>query len=169
MSANICLIVAHSRNRVIGRDGDLPWHLSEDLKFFKAKTMGKPIIMGRKTFESIGKALPGRTSIVVSRDTEFMSEGVLTVSAVEEAIEVGRDIAHMQDQEEVMVIGGAQIYGQALGLADRIYLTEVDAEVDGDVFFPKLEGLWEEVERSEVQVDEKSGVAFSWVTLNRTQ
>lgn len=145
----------------------MPWHLSEDLKFFKRVTMGKPVIMGRKTFQSIGKALPGRTNIVVTRDLSFEAEDVLVVSSVDEALHVARDVAHMQAADEIMVIGGAEIYGQSLPYADRLYVTEIDAEVDGDTFFPVPEGAWMEVERSSRLTDAKSGLAFSFVTLER--
>jgi dihydrofolate reductase len=168
MDAKVALIVAQSDNRVIGQGGDLPWHLPEDLKFFKRTTLGKPIIMGRKTFQSIGKPLPERINIVVTRDRSFQAEGVVVVPSVEEALNVGTDLAHIGDTDEVMVIGGGEIYQATLPLADRIYLTQVHIEIEGDVFFPELDAeVWEEVERSEVQSDTKTGFTYSWLTLER--
>ena len=168
MVIRVALIVAQSDNRVIGRAGDLPWHLSEDLKFFKRTSMGKPIIMGRKTFASIGKPLPGRVNIVITRDKGFDAEGMVVTASIEEALEAGMDAARDSDTDEIMVIGGGEIYRAALPLADRIYLTEVHGTIDGDTLFPTLEKeVWQEVERSEVQVDEKTGAKFSWVVLDR--
>lgn len=169
MDAKLALIVAYSKNRVIGKDGKMPWHLSEDLKFFKRTTMDKPIIMGRKTFQSIGKALPGRTNIVVTRDASFEAEDVIVVPSLDEARHVAVDIAHMQGADEIMVIGGAEIYGQTLPFADRLYVTEIDAEIEGDAFFPVPEGKWAESERSKPILDEKSGYKFTFVTLDRAQ
>lgn len=134
----LSLIVAMSTNRTIGINNALPWHLPNDLKYFKQATMGKPIVMGRKTFESIGKPLPGRRNIVISRDLSYQAEGVDVVSSLEHAIELGESIAMINGQEEVMVIGGAQIYELALEEADRLYITHVDANVEGDAFFPEV-------------------------------
>jgi dihydrofolate reductase len=128
----LSLIVAMARDRVIGRDGKLPWHLSADLKRFKALTMGHHIVMGRKTWESIGRPLPGRTSVVVTRNASYAAAGAHVAASFDSALA----LAH--DDSEVFVIGGGQIYRQALPLADRIYLTEVDAEYPGDTFFPAL-------------------------------
>jgi len=129
----ISLIVAVSANNVIGVAGDLPWHLPEDLKRFKDITMGKPMIMGRATFESIGRALPGRQSIVMSRRADFVAAGCDVVSSGKEAL------ARAGDVEEVMVIGGGAVYEKFLPAADRIYLTRVHTEVDGDTFFPEID------------------------------
>ena len=129
----ISLIVAASTNNVIGLNGGLPWHLAEDLKRFKATTMGKPLIMGRATFASIGRALPGRKSIVMSRQPGFKAEGCEVAASVEEAIACAGNV------EEVMVIGGGKIYALFLPIATRIYLTRVDAHIDGDTFFPTLD------------------------------
>ena len=128
----ISLIVAASTNNVIGVDGALPWHLPEDLKRFKEITMGKPMIMGRGTWESIGRALPGRTSIVVTRQQGYEAPGAIVVGNVDAAIEAAGDV------DEIMVIGGGEIYRQTLARADRIYLTRINAEVDGDTRFPAL-------------------------------
>jgi dihydrofolate reductase len=168
MDVKIALIVAQSQNRVIGRDGDMPWHLTEDLKFFKRTTMGKPIVMGRKTFASIGKPLPGRVNIVITRDPDFKFEGVLIARSLEEGISMGRDAAKENGVEEVMVIGGGEIYRGAMAQADRVYLTQVHAEVSGETFFPEIDpSQWREAERSEVQVDQASGLEFTWMTWDR--
>lgn len=161
------MIVAMDRNRVIGKGNALPWKLSGDMKFFKQTTMGKPVIMGRKTFESIGKALPGRANIVVTRDPDFDAEGIEPVETIEIALKAGRTVAAITGTEEVVVIGGSQIYEALLPETTRIYLTEVDMEVGGDAFFPELDASWKEVERSEVKTDEKSGVKYSFVTLQK--
>lgn len=135
----LSLIVAMSTNRTIGINNSLPWHLPNDLKYFKQATMGKPIVMGRKTFESIGKPLPGRRNIVISRDPSYQAEGIDVVTSLEDAISLGEDICLVNGQEEVMVIGGAQIYELALEKADRLYITHVDANVEGDAFFPEVD------------------------------
>ena len=133
----LSLIVAMARNRVIGRDGKVPWHLSADLKRFKALTMGHHIIMGRKTWESIGRPLPGRISVVVTRHPAYAAPGAYPVDSLNSALKMA------QHDTEVFVIGGGEIYREALPLADRIYLTEVDAEFAGDTFFPALSpGEW---------------------------
>jgi dihydrofolate reductase len=129
----ISIIVAASANNVIGVDGELPWRLPEDLKRFKEITMGKPMIMGRATFDSIGRALPGRTNIVLTRLTDFVAEGCEVVDGVEAALDAAGDA------EEVMIIGGGEIYRQFLPQADRIYLTRVQAEITGDTRFPELD------------------------------
>lgn len=143
---DIAIIVAAARNNVIGKDNQLPWRLPDDLKHFKATTLGKPVIMGRKTHESIGRALPGRLNIVVSRSAPKTREGQLVwVNSVEEALTLaGREQPQV---EEVMVMGGEQIYRQSLPMADRVYLTRVDTDVDGDAWFPELaDSEWQLVE-----------------------
>jgi dihydrofolate reductase len=133
--SRIALVVAVSRNGVIGREGGLPWHLSSDLKLFKRITLGKPIIMGRKTWESLPrKPLPGRTNIVISRADDFKAEGAVVVSSVKSALAQ----AESQNPEEVAVIGGGEIYNLFLPIADRIYRTDVDLDVEGDTYFPAL-------------------------------
>ena len=142
----LCLIVAVSRNGVIGRDNQLPWHLPEDLKFFKTVTMGKPILMGRKTFESIGRPLPGRTNIVITRDPDWHSLGVEVAGSLEAALQLGEKACSAVGEEEVMVIGGEQIYRMTLPAADRLYLTQVDADVEGDAYFPEVDfGQWQQI------------------------
>lgn len=157
----ISLIVAVAENGVIGRDGDLPWRIPADLRFFKETTMGKPIVMGRKTFESIGRALPGRTNIVISRDSSFAADDIVVVGDLEAALVVAGDVP------EVMVIGGAQVYALALPRADRIYLTEVHAAPVGDVGFPELDpGVWRETSRTE-HGSEDGVPGYAFVTLER--
>ena len=137
----LSLIVATANNNAIGRNNELPWHLPQDLKYFKSVTLGKPVIMGRKTFESIGKPLPGRTNIVVTRQKDWKFAGVLVAKSVEEALTIGQQFRNEQNNlaEEIMVIGGAEIYRHALPIADRVYLTRIDANVDGaDAYFPEL-------------------------------
>ena len=156
-----------ARNRVIGRNGDLPWQLPADLRHFKSVTMGKPIIMGRKTFESIGRPLPGRKNIVVTRRANFISDGVLISNNLTAAIALGKAIASEDNVDEIMVIGGGEIYAKALSDADRLYLTEVHADIDGDTFFPALDrGLWREKSRNSHSADgDKPG--FDFILLER--
>ncbi|MDG1819661.1 MAG: dihydrofolate reductase [Porticoccaceae bacterium] len=142
----ISLIVAVSRNGVIGIDNQLPWHLPEDLKYFKSVTMGKPIIMGRKTFDSIGRPLPGRTNIVITRDSSWQAEGVEVAQTLAQAMTLGGLACANAGVDEAMVIGGEQIYRMTLPAADRLYLTEVQAEVEGDAFFPEFDAnQWQQV------------------------
>lgn len=158
----VALILAMSDNNVIGDKLQIPWHLPKDLRFFKRTTLGKPVIMGRKTFESIGKALPGRQNIVLSKDPEFEAEGAIVVSDLESALWAAADV------DEVMIIGGAQIYKTALPLADRIYLTEVHADLDGDIVLDwALEPDFSEVSREEHQADAKHAYPYSFVVLDR--
>src|SRR3546814_10388241 len=137
----IAFVVAMDRNRVIGRAGALPWRIPADLKFFKAVTMGKPVVMGRKTWQSIGRALPGRANIVVSRDPDFRSEGAAAASSLDAALDRARAIARPAGVAEVMVIGGAEIYALALPRADRLYITEVQAEVRSEEHTSELQSL----------------------------
>jgi dihydrofolate reductase len=158
----IALIAALARNGVIGRDNQLPWRLSADLQRFKHLTMGKPIVMGRKTWASLGRPLPGRRNIVVTRDTSFRADGCVVVHSIDAALDAAAD------SEEVMIIGGAELYAQALPRADRLYLTEVRADVDGDVCFPQIESAdWIEVERRSCQADEKNEYDVDFVVLDR--
>lgn len=169
MDVLVSMIVAMADNRCIGKGNALPWRISEDLKFFKSVTMGKPVIMGRKTFQSIGKALPGRANIVITRNPEPFEddETIEPVESIDLALRAGRMVASITGTEEVVVIGGSQIYEACLGEATRIYLTEVHTTIDGDAFFPELGPEWKEVERSERLHDEKSGLDFTFVTLER--
>ncbi len=144
----VAMIAARSRNGVIGVDNQMPWHLPEDLRFFKRKTQGKPLVMGRKTFDSIGRPLPGRLNIVVTRSETFHPSGVEVCHDLEDALALADQRAQESGAEEIMVIGGAQIYTQALSLAQRLYLTEIALELDGDACFPAVDAAaWQEVER----------------------
>ena len=128
----ISIIAAMANNRVIGKDNKMPWHLPEDLKHFKSITMNKPILMGRKTYESIGRALPGRLNIILTRDDTFTADGCVVVSSIEEAFH----IVNIHDADELFIIGGENIYSQFMHIADNLYLTLIDLDVEGDTFFP---------------------------------
>jgi len=158
----ISIIVAVSTNNVIGRQGELPWRLSDDLKHFKAVTMGKPIIMGRKTWESIGRPLPGRQNIVITRQPGFEAHGCDVVMSIEEGIIAAGDV------EEVMVIGGSQAYDLVLPVAERLYLTRVHAEIEGDAFFPEIdENQWGLISDEPHDADETNEHPFSFRTYRR--
>lgn len=164
----LSMIAALARNGVIGRDNQLPWHLPNDLKFFKATTMGKPIIMGRKTFESIGRPLPGRSNIVVSRDPNLLHEGVQVAGSVDEAVKLAEKIALRDGADEVMVIGGAQLYEHYLPQADKLYLTRVYAVIEGDAYFPVFdEKEWLEVSRENFQASGDNPFDYSFVIMSR--
>ena len=162
MTTRITLIAALARNGVIGVGNRMPWHISEDLRRFKALTMGHPVVMGRKTFASIGKALPGRENIVISRSRDLDAPGCRVVNTLEAALAVAGGAA------EVFVIGGAEIYGLALPLADRLELTEVDVAIDGDAHFPEWErSAWREVARESRSTEGPEGLRFDFVTYER--
>jgi dihydrofolate reductase len=165
----IALIVAMAHARVIGRDNGLPWHLTEDLRHFKALTMGKPIVMGRRTWESIGRPLPGRTSIVVSTNPALaLPDGVLRAATLDEALAEARRVAVRDGVDELMVIGGAAVYAAALPQATRIYLTEIDLDAAGDAFFPPLEaGAWRATAREEGRGKAEPGLRYRFLTLER--
>jgi len=147
----LSMIVAHANNRVIGKNNDMPWHLPADLAYFKKTTLGKPIIMGRKTYESIGRPLPGRKNIVISRDSDYQAAGVEVVNSVEAAL------ALVSDSEEVMVIGGGAIYQHCLGAAQRLYITHIDADIAGDTYFPEYDlDIWHKVDSTIRLGDEKN-------------
>lgn len=151
----VALIVAMAKNRVIGVEGNLPWYLPEDLKFFKRMTQAKPLVMGRKTFTSIGKPLPNRLNIIVTRNDEFAHEGVRVRHDLPAALALADQHATIEAAEEIMVMGGGEIYRQALPFAQRLYVTEVDVEVDGDTTFPELDSQeWQEVQREAGQPSE---------------
>ena len=158
----ISLILAMGRNRAIGRDNQLPWHLPADLAHFKATTLGKPILMGRKTWESIGKALPGRLNIVLTRQAGYLAEGATVVSSIDDAISV------CGSADELMVIGGAGVYQAVLPSAQKIYLTLVDQDFEGDTFFPELdEQEWHEEAREDYQADDKNPHDYSFRVLRK--
>lgn len=156
----LSIIAAVARNRVIGSENRLPWRLPEDLRHFKRLTLGHHLIMGRKTFESIGRPLPGRVSVILTRDTGYQAEGCLSAGSV------GAALKACGDDPEVFVVGGAEIYAQFLPLADRLYLTEIDADFAGDAFFPAFDrSQWAEIGRESHVSD--TGLAFAFVTYQR--
>lgn len=158
----IAFVVARDRNGVIGKGGALPWRLPDDMKHVRALTIGKPLIMGRRTYESIGKPLPDRTNIVLTRDPAFRAEGVKVASTPEEAL------ALAGDAPEVIVFGGAEVFARFLPMTDRIYLTEVETDAAGDTYFPALDPRqWRETERTEHPADAKHAYPFRFVTLER--
>jgi len=164
----LSLVCALASNRTIGINNQLPWHLPRDLAHFKAVTMGHPIIMGRKTFDSIGRPLPGRPNIVVSRQSEWGREGVTVVNNLAGAIACASEVAQSAGQREIMLIGGASLYKQALPLAQRLYLTEVHADIPGDAFFPAFSSdEWPEVSREEWPADDKNSLACAFVVYER--
>jgi len=164
----ISLIVAVAENGVIGANGALPWRLSADLKTFRRLTLGKPIIMGRRTFQSLKKALDGRDNIVVSRDPYFEAAGASVVESVSDALTLARTLAITRGGDEIMVIGGAEVFRAALPVADRIYWTEVHAGPEGDVFFPEIDlSEWTEVAREALAPSEKDDVTATLKTLER--
>ena len=164
----ISIIVATAFDGVIGKDNQLLWKLSADLKQFRLLTTGHSVIMGRKTFESIGRALPNRTNIVVSRQSNFVSvEGVLQANSLEKAIEIAKNA---DGNEEIFIIGGGNIYEQALKITDKVYLTEVKTSIEGDTYFPKLNPEdWQEISRISHQKDEKNEYDFDFVELKKIQ
>jgi dihydrofolate reductase len=157
----LSVIAAVARNGVIGRDNDLPWRLPEDLKRFRALTMGHHIIMGRKTYDSLGRLLPGRSTVIVSRNPDYAVPGAIVAGSLKQALQACGD-----DDEEVFVIGGAQLYREALPLADRLYLTWIEQDFEGDAHFPPLDiGQWHEAGREAgISVD---GLGYSFVTYDR--
>ena len=161
----IALIVAVAENGVIGRDGKLPWRIPEDMKWFKARTEGRPLIMGRKTWESFPKRpLPGRTNIVITRDASYKAEGGVVVTSLAAAL----DVAYGEEPEEIMVIGGAEIYRAALPLARRIYLTSVHGEIAGDTHFPVLDRAdWNETIVGVYPSSETRPIGYSFIILDK--
>lgn len=156
----LAIIVAMARNRVIGIDNKLPWHLPGDLKYFKGLTMGHHIIMGRKTYESIGRPLPGRTTVIVTRDPGYTQEGCLVAHSLEEAVRLA------EGDGEVFFVGGSSLYEQVLPLVGRMYITEIQADFDGDAHFPAFDrGAWREVSRHHRHSDD--GLAFDYVVYER--
>ena len=168
-SLPVSLIVAATRNQVIGQDNQMPWHLPDDLRYFKQRTLGKPIIMGRKTWESLGRPLPGRLNIVISRQNDIALEGAEVFTDLAQAIQRGQEWATEQGVAEVMVIGGGQIYQQALELAQRVYLTRIDLELAGDTFFPVLDAQqWQQIDaQSHPAQNQEPGYTFE--VWQRTQ
>ena len=167
----IALIVAMAENGVIGRNNKLPWHLPEDLRYFKKVTMGKPIVMGRKTFASIGKALPGRTNIVISRQSDLsLPEGVRLASTIEKAVDIAEAVGLIDGVDEIMVIGGEEIYKLFLPQATRLYLTQVHAEVDGDAWFSGYNpDEWQLISQQDYDATENNPYPYSFCVLERKQ
>ncbi|RDH89153.1 MAG: type 3 dihydrofolate reductase [endosymbiont of Seepiophila jonesi] len=161
-SPTISLIWAMAENRVIGRNNQLPWHLSADLQHFKRLTLGKPIVMGRKTWESLPGLLPKRQHIVVTGNRGYRAEGALVVHSIDEAVAAAGDV------QEIMIVGGGAFYAQMLPRADRLYLTLVHTEVEGDAWFPEFDlSAWREVGREDFSADKKNRFAYSFITLER--
>lgn len=158
----ISLIVAMDRNGVIGKDGNLPWRLSSDLQHFRKITMGKPIVMGRKTHESISRPLPGRENVIITRDKDYVAKDCTVLNSLECVY------ARFHDLDEIMIMGGADLYQQTIDKAQRIYLTEVHADLEGDTWFPQFDReQWEEVERYDFRADEKNEYDYSFVILEK--
>ena len=158
----ISIIVAIGNNLVVGKDNKLPWNLPADLAHFKRETLGKPVIMGQRTFESIGKPLPGRTNVILTLDKTFCFPGCIVANSIDEALD------KLKDFEEVMIIGGVSIYKQFLPLADRMYLTLIKGDFDGDAFFPEFDWAdWEEKERIDNVPDKDNPYPYSFLILQR--
>ncbi|MEH0666833.1 type 3 dihydrofolate reductase [Vibrio scophthalmi] len=157
----ISMIAAMAQDRVIGKDNQMPWHLPADFAWFKRCTMGKPVVMGRKTYQSIGRPLPGRTNIVISRDSSLSIEGVTVVASIEQALAVAGDV------EEVMIIGGGSIYQHCLAQTDKLYLTFIDAKVEGDTQFPDWGDAYQETYREAYAADEKNRYDMQFVVLEK--
>ncbi|NOJ16111.1 type 3 dihydrofolate reductase [Vibrio jasicida] len=157
----ISMIAAMADNRIIGKDNQMPWHLPADFAWFKRCTMGKPVVMGRKTYESIGRPLPGRLNIVISRDTSLSIEGVTTVTSIEQALEVAGD------SEEVMIIGGGAIYAACLAIANKLYVTHIEAEIEGDTQFPDWGNEFKETHSEAYQADEKNAYNMRFTVLEK--
>lgn len=158
----ISMIAAMSENNVIGKDGEMPWHLPGDLKFFKQTTKGHSVVMGRKTFESIGRPLPNRRNIVLTRSEDFSAEGIEVIHTFSEMDKL------VKDEEEFFVIGGATIYEQLLPLADRLYITIIHETFEGDTFFPTIDdGQWKIVASKKGEVDEKNSLGHTFLTYER--
>jgi dihydrofolate reductase len=164
----ISLVVAVTRNGVIGRDGDLPWRLSSDLKRFKSLTLGKPVVMGRKCYASIAKPLPGRPNIVITRDQGFSGEGLHIAHSFDEGMAIAEALATKVGVEEVCVIGGGEIYRLAMPFADMLHVTHIDTEIDGDAHFPLIDPLvWDGQDEGSLPAGEKDDFAMRFVTYRR--
>lgn len=168
MTLRLALMAAKATNNVIGRNNALPWYLPNDLKYFKQVTLGKPIIMGRNTWESLKKALPGRTNIVITRQPDYHAEGAKVVASLDQALVLAEQVALIDGRDEVVVIGGAQIYQLALPRTDRLYLTEVHADVEGDTWFPEVDASqWREITRDDFPAEGPNPYDYSFVVYDR--
>ena len=167
----LAMIVAMAKNNVIGLNNDMPWHLPADLQWFKKTTLGCPIIMGRKTYDSIGRPLPGRLNIILSRDTELRIDGCTVVHSLEEALEVAEvDDNPNNTKNEIFITGGAHLYNKFLADVDTLYLTKIDAELEGDTFFPDYTQYnWEETQRIENPADDKNRYGLTFLKLERLE
>lgn len=164
----VAFVVAVAEDGVIGAAGELPWRISDDLKWFKKVTLGKPVVMGRKTFDSIGAPLAGRDNIVITRDAGWRAEGVIRTGTVSEALRIAADCAAAAGAEEICVIGGAEIFEQTFALADRIYLTRVEAAVDGDAYFPQPKSEdWVEIPAGRCEAGPKNQFSCNFFILER--
>ncbi|WP_454849851.1 dihydrofolate reductase [Rhizobium binxianense] len=164
------IFAAVSRNGIIGRDGDMPWRLSSDLKRFKAMTLGKPVVMGRKTYDSIGRPLPGRQTVVISRHAAIDHPDVRMAHSLAEAIAVAEALARQKGQDEICILGGGQVYAQAIGIADRMCITHVEADIEGDTSFPAIDpSVWQAEEAIAVPAGEKDSHATRFVVYDRRQ
>lgn len=159
----ISVIVARTLNKVIGKDNAMLWHLPVDLAWFRANTVGKPVIMGRKTYESIGRLLPKRPNIILSR-TGFRVEGAYSATSLEQAVTLAKSFANI---DEIMILGGGELYKQAMPLANKLYLTEIQAEIDGDTFFEFDETQWKIVEEKWSEIDEQNPFRCRFMVLER--
>ena len=165
---HIVLVVAVAENGVIGRDNTIPWRLKADQQRLKALTMGKPLVMGRKTFESLRRPLPGRTNIVITRDADYCAPGAVVTNSFENALAVAHGDALRRSASEIAVIGGVDVYARSLPIADRLEITEVHAAVDGDTRFPAIDlAQWEEVSRVRNRAGPDDSADFSYVTYRR--
>ena len=162
--SKLIILVAMDEGRVIGKNGKIPWRLSSDLKRFRSLTSGYPVIMGRNTFESIGKPLPGRENIILTRDKEFKRDGCYAVGSLKEAL----DLVASFNKEKIFIIGGGQVYKETLPFADEIELTLVDARLDGDTFFPEIKEIdWEEMKKEKHQADSENEYDYQYITYNK--
>jgi len=166
--ATVCIVAALASNGVIGRGNELPWRLPADLRHFRELTLGKPVVMGRRTFASIGRALPGRANIVISRNPGFGAEGVQVATCLEDALAQAVALADRDGASEVMVIGGAEIYAEALPRAKRLYLTRLHAAVEGDVYFPPIDwAAWRETSREDHSAGPEEAGDYSFLVYER--
>lgn len=165
-SHRFSLLVAMAKNRVIGINNQLPWYLPEDLKHFKSLTMGHAIVMGRKTYESIGRPLPGRINIIVTRQKSYMIPGVIVVHSIGHALRVCEE--HVDGGDESFIIGGEELYRQTLAISQRIYVTEIQSTFEGDAFFPEIDpSEWKEIERQKYSGENTENLAYHFVVLER--
>jgi dihydrofolate reductase len=166
----IALVVAMGENRAIGRGGDLPWHLRSDMRYFRSITMGKPVLMGRRTFKSLPRVLDGRLNVVLTRDRGFVAPDAVMAHSLEEGLAAARASAKRTGASEIMIIGGEDVFREVLPQVDRIYLTEVHASPDADTWFPALDmNEWREVSRERHESGPKDDHAFSFVVLDRAR